>query len=323
MLPLCLGVASGLVSCTSLTPTAIDVDDCTPSRYEYASIHMGSRCSIVLYATSESHAAAIAQAAFDEIAKVEDALSDYRPSSESMRATSQPSGTWVQVSHLLIDVLHKSMEFFQLSDGAFDPTVGRFTHLWRQAKKESRIPYPIELDEAAHAVGFSFIELDSTNDRVRFMREGMILDFGAIGKGYAADKALEVIRMNGITMALVDVGGDIALGDPPMTDTNGWSVSVQAGTGAEWTAPLHSCAIATSGDLERHYEHEGVRYSHILDPRTGIGVSHRRAVTVIAHDGTTADSVASIVSVLGESIIPKLEDQFPGIQILIESGSQY
>ncbi len=322
-LTLYLGAAFALLSCASINSQPAIEPDVTLNRYEYASIHMGSRCSIVLYAPTEHEAAASARAAFDEIARVEETLTDYRPDSESMRATSQPRGTWVIVSQILFEVLERSALFYELSNGAFDPTVGRFIHLWRHAQLESRTPSRVELVDAAYAVGFSSIQLDKANNRVRFMRAGIILDFGAIGKGFAADRALEILRSHGCDAALVDIGGDIAMGDPPPNNPRGWDVSVQSGNGAEWSTPLHSSAIATSGDLERHYEQNGIIYSHILDPRTGVGVTHRRAVTVIARDGTTADSVASIVSVLGEQIIPVLEDRFPGIRILIETRPRY
>lgn len=322
---LTLGIAAAcaLVSCASINSGYTVEPDCTLNRYKYASIHMGSRCSIVLYAPNEDDAAVAAKEAFEEISRVEDALTDYRATSESMRATSHSMGTWVTVSPVLFDVLLRSKSLYELSEGAFDPTVGRFTHLWRHAKRESRIPSKDELMDAASSVGFSFIEFDHEGNRVRFMRDGMVLDFGAIGKGYAADRAMEVLRSHHFDAALVDVGGDIVLGAAPPDSLDGWDIFVAPGNGHEWSTPLHAVAIATSGDLERHYEHDGIFYSHILDPRTGVGITHRRSVTVIARHGTTADSVASIVSVLGAPIIPQIESQFPGIQIMVQAGPRF
>jgi FAD:protein FMN transferase len=321
-LTLGIATASFLFSCVSIQNGSEVEQECTLNRYEYASIHMGSRCSIVLYAPSEDAAAVAAKHAFDEIAHIEDALTDYRETSEAMRAVSHPKGTWVPVSPVLFDVLDRSKHLYDISEGAFDPTVGRFTHLWRHAKRESRIPSEDELLDAEKSVGFNYVEFDHVGNRVRFMRDGMILDFGAIGKGYAADRAMKVLRMYSFDRALVDVGGDIVLGDEPPDSVDGWDITVHTGVGIEWSAPIHSLAIATSGDLERHYEQNGVIYSHILDPRTGVGVTHRRSVTVIARDGTTSDSVASIVSVLGKQCVPMLENYYPGIQIFIQSGPQ-
>ena len=319
-LTLLLGANAPLVSCAANNTHAASGQS-TPTRYEFASIQMGSRCSITLYTDSEPRAAAAAEHAFDTIAAIEDALSDYRPNSEAMRATAQPAGRWIAISPVLNEVLARSHEFFLLSSGAFDPSVGSITHLWRAAKREQRIPTPEQISQAQESVGFDLIELDRINHRVRFQRPEMILDFGAIGKGYAADEALRVLRTHGITVALVDMGGDLALGDPPPEHPEGWQISVQTGNSVGWSTRIHSAAIATSGDLERYFEHNGVRYSHILDPRTGMGITAPRAVTVIAPDSTTADAAASIVSVLGQHAVPILEEAFPGIQIRIETGS--
>lgn len=321
-LTLLLGANTPLVSCAAHNDHAASAQS-TPIRYEYASIQMGSRCSIALYADSEPRAAAAAEHAFDTIAAIEDTLTDYRPNSEAMCATSQPSGQWVAISPILADVLNRSRSFYELSNGAFDPTVGGFTHLWRAAKREQRIPTAEELLAASESVGFHLIELDTEHQRVRSRKPGIILDFGAIGKGYAADKAIEVLRSHGISAALVDIGGDLAMGDPPPDRPDGWAISVQPGNSAEWSAPLRNAAIATSGDLERHYEFNGARYSHILDPRTGMGITAPRAVTVIARDATTADAAASIVSVLGEPAIEMLREHFPEIQIRIATGEPF
>ena len=321
-LVLLLGANTPLISCAAHNTHAASVQS-TPTRYEYASIQMGSRCSIILYTDSEPKAAAAAEHAFDTIAAIEDTLTDYRPNSEAMRTAAQPAGEWVAISPVLTDVLDRSRVLYQLSGGAFDPTVGGFTHLWRAAKREQRIPTEEELKRTSASVGFGLLELDAAAQRVRFEKPGIILDFGAIGKGYAADKALGALREHGINTALVDMGGDLAIGDPPPDQPSGWSIRVQPGNSAEWTAPLHNAAIATSGDLERHYEHNGVRYSHILDPRTGMGVTAPRAVTVIASDATTADAAASIVSVLGEPVIPALRAYFPDIIIRIATGEPF
>lgn len=284
---------------------------------------MGSRCTITLYADSEASAAQAAERAFDTIAAIEDVLSDYRANSEAMRVTTQPENNWITISSTLTDVLAHSQIFCERSNGAFDPTVGSFTHLWRAAKRAQRIPTQQELDAARQSVGFDLLELDAPNKRVRFHKRNITLDFGAIGKGYAADKALQSLRDDGFPIAMIDMGGDLALADPPPDQPQGWRISVQSGNSAEWATPIHNAAVATSGDLERHYEHNGVRYSHILDPRTGMGITAPRAVTVIAKNATTADAVASIVSVLGSPAIERLKEHFPDIQIRIAVGEPF
>lgn len=311
------GLYPSLLSCAPQRNSSTLQVDGTLNRYEYASVHMGSRCRIVLYAKSESNAALAAKKAFESISELDDTLSDYRSDSESMRATALPPNQWINLSPLLSRVLEKSKELYVLSEGAFDPTVGAYTHLWRSTKKENRIPTRQELNRANEAVGFSKIELDTPNNQVRFAQPNMILDFGAIGKGFAADRALETLRVHGIHSALVDVGGDLTLGAAPPGNPEGWRVSIQTGVEQGWTTRLHSIAIATSGDQERHFLHNGKRYSHIIDPQTGYGIINQSSVTVIADDGATADAAASIVTVRGQAGIEQLKSHYLNIKIYI------
>jgi FAD:protein FMN transferase len=320
---LLLGASALIMSCGATNKSLTRSEQCTLNRYEYASIHMGSRCSIVLYAPTENQAAEAVNKAFVRIAQVEQVLSDYRSNSESMLATSQPSGEWVPASPTFIEVLELSKGFFEISEGAFDPTVGVYTHLWRSAKNTNRIPTQDELAIAKYSVGFEHVSVDHQNMRVRFDRPNMILDFGAIGKGYAADCALAVLSDLGYDSAIVDLGGDLAIGRSPPGDAVGWVVTVQPGNSAEWSSQWSSSGIATSGDLERHYVYRGIRYSHILDPRTGLGVTYPRAVTVVAEDAATADALASIVSVVGEGAISLLQSEFSGVQVRVDTGRAF
>ena len=276
---------------------------------------MGSRCQIILYSSSESEAAHAAKEAFEVVADIENALSDYRSDSESMMATAHGANQWVPISHTLTHVLKRCEELHTLSCGAFDPTVGAYTHLWRDAKRNGTVPTTTQLRFTKQSVGFTNIELDAQQRRVRFLKPGMILDFGAIGKGYAADRALDTLRTLGICSALVNIGGDLTLGDPPPENPDGWSVEVHTGHDTLWKTRLHSVSIATSGDSERFYLHEGVRYSHIIHPKTGMGITNQPSVTVIAGDGATADAAASIVSVLGESGVQLLKQEYKDIRI--------
>lgn len=278
---------------------------------------MGSRCTIVLYASSEPAAARAAAAAFDQIAHAQRVLTDYDPNSEAMRLTAQPPDVWHEVSATLLQVLIRAEDIHNRTLGAFDPTVGAYTHLWREAKKQARAPTPNELRAASKRVGFMHIQVDPARSAVRFDTPGIVLDFGAIGKGYAAQLALDSLRDAGFPSAMIDMGGDLALGDAPPDQPQGWRVRIITGLSASEERTLTNCAVATSGDLERYYEHEGVRYSHILDPRTGMGVAQRRAATAIAPDAALADALASAISVLGEAHASALRAEFPGVEITL------
>ena len=281
---------------------------------------MGSRCTITLYAQAESQAAVAAGDAFKEIAQIERALTDYDPSSEAMRVTQAPLGDWIRVSEILWDVLDRSEQFHALSSGAFDPTVGAYTHLWRSSRNEDRIPTSTELEQASQSVGFGNLDIDRHQNRLRVRVEGMILDFGGIGKGYAADKALGILVDRGYPSAMVNLGGDLAVGDPPPNENRGWVVEIQSGIQRHRQVRLANCGIATSGDLERFFVHQDIRYSHILDPRTGIGLTEQRAVSVIAEDATAADALASIVSVMGKSGADEMKRLFPTVEIELVIG---
>jgi thiamine biosynthesis lipoprotein len=163
-------------------------------------------------------------------------------------------------------------------------------------------------------VGYQLIRLDPEFKTVELTKSGMRLDFGGIAKGYAIDQALDVLRQHGISRALVDAGGDIGLGDPP-PDKPGWVIGVaplEPGDQPLIYLSLSNVAIATSGDTWQFVEINGRRYSHLVDPRTATALSDHSSVTVIAPDCTTADSLASAVSVLGPEKGIELVDRTPG-----------
>jgi thiamine biosynthesis lipoprotein len=271
----------------------------------------------VIEAESEPAAARAAASAFDEIARIEQVLSDYRADSESMRLMRGPVDTWHTVSETLFEILVQSMDIHNRTNGAFDPTLGAVTHLWRK----SSMPSGDELKRTLGQIGLSKLHLNHDTRSVMFEANGMILDFGGIGKGYAAQRALDLLRSQGFLIASVDMGGDLALGDSPNDHPEGWRVEIITGLETNQSVSLANSAIATSGDLERFYEYEGVRYSHIIDPRTGYGIRERRAVTVIAPDASIADAIASAVSVLGEDGLEHVRAAYPDVRIEIVTRS--
>jgi thiamine biosynthesis lipoprotein len=281
---------------------------------------MGTRCRIVVYAPSEPQAADAAEAAFGRIAEIEDALSDYRDHSEAARLMRLPPDRWHPVSVDLAAVLHRARRVYAASDGAFDPTVGPLTRLWRRARADARLPPDETLRAARARVGMHRIET-SDDQRVRFDTPGMALDFGGIGKGYAADEAMAVLRAAGFGSAMVDFGGDLVLGDAPPDRPDGWRVDVRVGLGRPRTVHLVNAAVAGSGDLEQFVAIDGVRYAHIVDPRTGLGLTRRTAATVIADSGWLADALASAACVLGPEGAGRLRAAFPQTTIEVTAAA--
>src|SRR5207302_8598850 len=156
--------------------------------------------------------------------------------------------------------------------------------------------------QARKLVGFEQVQIDAKNKTVTLKIKGMLLDLGGIAKGYAAQAALDVLRRHGIRHALVAASGDIVVGDAPPR-AKGWRIGIAPLSNPE-AKPSHyvlltNAAVSTSGDTEQYVEIDGKRYSHIVDPKTGLGLTQRMSVTVVGPDGATADSLTKVVCVLG------------------------
>ena len=263
---------------------------------------MGTLFRIKLYAESESQAQSAFRAAFDRVSRLDQTLSDYKPDSELNSVVRTSIGHPVPVSDDLFRVLSAAQKTSEQTDGAFDITVGALTHLWRALRKAGSIPNSQELQAAAKKCGFRKLHLDSTKQSVSVDMPGMELDAGGIAKGYAADEALTVLRRSGVTQALVAASGDLALGDAPPGKA-GWRIGVDSldSAGQPFTRVLllANAAVSTSGDSQQHTDIGAKRYSHILDPRTGMALTNQLTVTVVASTGTEADATATAVSVLG------------------------
>jgi thiamine biosynthesis lipoprotein len=263
---------------------------------------MGTTFRIVLYAPGEAPAKLASDAAFARIAELDQKLSDYKEDSELMRLCKQAGGPPVPVSTEVFAVLAESQQLSRRSTGAFDVTSGPVIRLWRRARRQRELPDEKRLTDACALVGFDKLLLDEKAHTVQLKKPGMLLDLGGIAKGYAADEAQVVLKKHGVASSLVAAGGDIVVTAPP-PDAKGWTIGILPleGSGQASTKQLvlHDAAVSTSGDLEQFVEIGGVRYSHIIDPRTGQAVTGRHSVTVVAKRGIASDSLATAVSVLG------------------------
>jgi FAD:protein FMN transferase len=269
-------------------------------RFEFAQPHMGTTFRVVLYAGDAALAARASDAAFARIADLDRRLSDYRDDSELMIASRDATSRPVPLSPDVFDVLQAAQALARRTGGAFDVTAGPLTRAWRRARRIGERPSEAELSAARAATGYRLLRLDARDRSMRLAREGMRLDVGGIGKGYAADRALEVLAAHGIPRAMVAAGGDVRAGAAP-PGAPGWRVAV-APLGTERPVEallLVDAAASTSGDAEQWVEIGGVRYSHMIDPRSGEPLTGRRSVTVVARDATTSDMLATAAGVLG------------------------
>jgi len=286
----------------------------TLERFEFSGVEMAVPVKIVLYASDQAIADGAAEAAFRRMRELNEILSDYDAASELRRlCDTSEVGQAAAVSDELWRVLSHAQSLSERTGGAFDVTVGPVVRLWRRARRREQMPSPERLEAARQLVGYRLIRLHPEPCAVELLKRGMRLDLGGIAKGYAVDEAVDTLGKHGINRALVDAGGDIRLGDPPPAKP-GWLIGVEA---LEADAPpsrylwLADRAIATSGDTRQFVEIEGKRYSHLVDPRTGLGLTDHSSVTVIAPDGITADALASAVSVLGPEEGLKLIENTP------------
>lgn len=289
-------------------------------RYEFTQIRMGMPFRLVLYSRDEDSANTAARAVYERIKQLNAVMSDYEPDSELMLlCKTAGQGKAVPVSRDLRGVLAKSLALSKASDGAFDVTVGPMVRLWRKARRSKMMPTEDQLDEARKVVGYQFVRLDEKASTVELLKPGMQLDLGGIGVGYAIDESFLVLKQHGIRSAMIDASGDIGVSDPPPGE-KGWRIGIAP---LEPEAPpsryvlIKNAAVTTSGDAFQFVEIDGKRYSHIVDPRTGLGLTDRMSVTLIANDCTTADSYTKAVCVLGTERGLKLIEETKGAAVIV------
>ena len=262
---------------------------------------MGTRFAITCYHEDRDQATAAADAAFGAAEHINQVASDYIADSELLNLSKNPAGTAVAVSPLLYQLLSEARDLAEKTGGLFDPTLGPLTKLWRESRRRNSLPDAITLTAARAASGWHHLILAPQNRTATFMKPAMRLDLGGIAKGQAADAMLTVMKQHGIPRSCITAGGDVRLGDPP-PDAKGWKIGVR--TREDKDRPEHlilaNCGVSTSGDLHQFIEIGGTRYSHIIDPATGVGLTFSITATVIAPTATVSDALATACCVAEE-----------------------
>lgn len=270
-------------------------------RFQFIENKMGSPFHLIFYHHDSTEAAAIAKECFLIVDTLNNTFSDYTPKSEVGKLASQSNHSSFLLSDELFSMILRSHDAWIRSGKTFDITIGSLTHLWRGAKAEKRFPSNEEIAKAKRSSGLDNLVIYIKKKKISFLKQGMLFDFGGIVKGYAAQKMIDHLKTKNISIALADAGGDIAMSDPP-PGKNGWNIAInlpeQENELMDRQLELKNCAVATSGDVYNYILHDGKKYSHIIDPRTGYGVTSQRNVTVIAKDGATADWMATACSIL-------------------------
>jgi FAD:protein FMN transferase len=282
--------------------------------YSEARPAMGTTFTIFLYARNQEEASEYFELAFDEIERVEEALSDYRPTSELSRINRLASKEYVTTDPEVFKFLQICMDYSRRSNGAFDITVGPLMLAWGFFRGQGHYPTSEELVNARKSVGWGHVHLDPRNRTVHFDLPGMSLDPGGIGKGYVVDCVVSLLREAGVKTALVDAGSSTiyALGTPP--GKNGWTIQIpRPGDRAHSisTVVLRDTSLSTSGNYEKFFVLNGHTYCHIMDPRTGEPVQGTLQTTVITPGATDSDALSLVMFVMGPDKSEKLLDEIP------------
>lgn len=322
-----LGMASSALLLGCQTPHSIKGRQ-SLQRYLYYKGLMGTVFTITIYAADEASAKAASEAAFARVLALNDMMTDYDRDSELMRLCRAPAGQPVAVSKDLFFVISRAQKLAEKTGGKFDITLGPYIRLWRRARRQRELPLPEYLQAAGKVVGYQNLKLDARKQTVALLKPDMVLDLGGIAKGFAADEARKVLNARGLKHVMVAASGDLSIGEPPPGKA-GWTIGIDSidAEGGKYSqvVQVKNCGLSTSGDTEQFVEINGERYSHIVDPDTGIGLRERIGVTIITGNSTDSDSFATAVSVLGAEQGLKFIESQPktaGLIVLIKDGKK-
>lgn len=263
---------------------------------------MATTFSLYVYVHSQAEADGDAQLVFQEIDRVEDLLSNYRENSELSRINREAGISPVTTDPETFHFLETSLLWSARSDGAFDITVGKLMRTWGFFGAKGRVPSDSDLAEVSSKVGWREVELEGAERTVRFLKPGLELDPGGIGKGYAIERAVKILRSAHVVAALLSAGSSTiyALGAPP--GEFGWKIRVPALNSPEntlSTVVLHDTSLSTANCTEKHFVNDGHLYCHIMNPKTLRPVEGVLQVTVIAPSATDSDALSNVLFVLG------------------------
>lgn len=285
---------------------------------------MGTTVRAEVWHRDEAVARAGAAAVMEEMRRIDGLMSPYRAHSELARVNAQASRRAVAVGPELLDVVQRARRFSELTHGAFDITFASVGHLYDY--RNGRRPDAQTIESLLPAISYRHIHVDARAGLIAFDRPGVRIDLGGIAKGYAVDRALERLRRLGICHALVSAGGDTGI----LGDRLGrpWMVGIRDPRHLDVVVamlPLQDEALSTSGDYERYFEEDGVRYHHIIDPGTGGSAGALTSVSVLGPDATTTDALSTSLFVMGVRKGMALVDSLDGIEAIMvdRSGELY
>jgi thiamine biosynthesis lipoprotein len=278
---------------------------------------MGTVIEITLIDDNEEKANKAALQAFQEVKRIEQLMSPKIESGDVSRINKSSGKEWVKVPKETLEVIKKAQEISELSDGRFDITVGPLTELWRRAREKKIPPSVEEVKEKLGLVNFKNIEMDQEG-KVFLKKKGMAIDVGGIAKGYAVDRAFDVLRSLGYKNLIVNAGGDLRIGG--LKNNQPWSIGIQNPREPQkilTRISVSDVAVATSGDYEKFFIYEGKRYHHIFNPKNGFPADGCQSVTIVTKNCITADGLATAIFVLGLDKGYTLCQKLDGVECMI------
>jgi thiamine biosynthesis lipoprotein len=283
---------------------------------------MGTRIAVEVWHEDPAAAAGAIDAVLAEMHRIDELMSHYKPDSQLSRINREAATGAVAVDRELADLIVRALEFSELSGGAFDITYASVGYLYDY--REHRHPTEAEIAAALPAINWRHVVVDRQASTVRFLKQGVRIDLGGIAKGHAVDRCIGLLRERGITHASVSAGGDSRL----LGDRRGrpWVVGIRHPDDRERVIariPLEDAAISTSGDYERYFDEDGVRYHHIINPRTGRSATGVRSVTVIGPNATLTEGLTKSVFILGpERGLALVEEQADADAVVVTSDGK-
>lgn len=280
---------------------------------------MGSRFDITVVAENEEQGKAYVDTAIAEISRIEKLISSWHPNTQTSEINRNAGIKPVKVDKELFDLIQRAISISKLTDGAFDISYASMDKVWKFDGSMSEMPTAEAIKKSVEKVGYENIVLDEHNQTVFLTKEGMKISFGAIGKGYAADKAKQLLMDKGVVAGIVNASGDMnTWGKQP--NGKDWMVAITNPlnkNNAFALLPLKQGAVVTSGDYEKYVEFDGVRYAHIINPKTGYPATGIISVTVFAPSAELADALATSVFVMGKDVGLDRINQLPNIECII------
>ena len=290
------------------------------SKYSFETARMGSPFSIIISTNDSAGISKVIQSSFELAQDLESQLSDYQINSELSQVNLRAgTGEFFPIHPSLKEILIAAMQAEKLTQGALNVKLGRLVQAWRKTRKDKILPNEKELRKIAAAIQGKCIEFSEDSTKLRLADQGCQLDLGSLGKGFVAQKVLDQMVKSGWPYALVDAGGKICL-TSQVGKQEAWLVGLEIPGGtaiSDQMLKLKNCAIASSGKTYQQVKIGNQVYSHVLDPRTGMALTHGRFATAIAPDGTLADWLATAATIMPIREIEKLLVKLPNVRLLV------